>query len=198
MTGSVPPPLPTARPCCGSRFPSFLAGLVVGAAAVGVAATGFIQRERARYMEVEALRQAGHAVQDFVGGALAPATPANVGVYKSDADKVKALGDETVDDLRQGRLLAVYKLTTADYKNRAKREEFDKLVEDAQHVGAILPVAAHRESKVRKAAEGDGYEYYCSSLGNGFVGNVVFSFVFEPGDNGAWRIGQFEVSYVNR
>jgi hypothetical protein len=62
----------------------------------------------------------------------------------------------------------------------------------------IFPHPTQRESKVRPAIEGKGYEYYCSSGGNSFSGNVVFSFVFEPGDNETWRIGQMEISYANR
>jgi hypothetical protein len=179
---------PSARGCCGTRFPSFLAGLVVGAAAVGVAATVHIRHEQARLLPAQ-------EVQDFVGGLIATSGPSP---SPSDADKVRKAGDDSVDDLRQGRLLAVYNLTTAEYRNRVKREEFDKMLAEVANLRLIFPSAQMRESKVRKAAEGDGYEYYCSSGGNGFNGNVVFSFVFEPGDNGVWRIGQLEVNYANK
>lgn len=197
MSDSVPPPLPSARGCCGTRFPSFLAGLIVGAGAVGVAATIHIRHEQARLQELQAFRQSGQAVQDFVGGFGDLIATNGPSPSPSDADKVKKAGDDSVDDLRQGRLLAVYNLTTPEYRNRVKREDFDKLIAEVQHVSGILPLA-HRESKVRKAAEGNGYEYYCSSGGNGFGGNVVFSFVFEPGDNGVWRISQLEVNYANK
>jgi hypothetical protein len=198
MSDSIPPPLRSARGCCGNRFPSFLAGLVVGAAAVGVAATIHIRHEQARLLEPQAIRQSGQAVQDFVGGIgdlLASNSPSP---SPSDTDKVRKAGDDSVDDLRQGRLLAVYNLTTAEYRNRVKREDFDKMLAEVANLRLIFPSAQMRESKVRKAAEGNAYEYYCSSGGNGFNGNVVFSFVFEPGDNGVWRISQLEVNYANK
>jgi hypothetical protein len=200
MTDSVPPPLPSEKQCCSSRFAGFLVGVVVGAVAVSAAATFYIQRERAKFNELLAFRDAGHAVQDLATGfgVNLPAGMKGNAKPESDAERVKALGDETVEDLRQGRLTAVYKLTTADYQKRVKREDFDKLLADVTNLRQIYTVPVQRESKVRKAAEGEGYEYYCSSGGNQFSGNVVFSLVFEPGDNGAWRIGQFEVTFAGR
>jgi hypothetical protein len=182
----------------------FLAGLVVGGGVVAAAGLTYVQRERAiaqkAIADAATIGQANRAVQDFVSGtlSLAGGGPAGSAPAASDADKVKALGDESVEDLRQSRLLAVYKLTTADYKNRVKREEFDKMMAEVSNVRHIFPIAQQRESKVRKATDGDGFEYYCSSGGNGFTGNVVFAFVFVPGDNNTWRIGQLEVNYANR
>ena len=202
----VPPPLPTARRQCGSRFPAFVVGLVIGAVTVSTFATKVIRREQARSQAAiaEALaspRQVGHVFENLVGDHLAPlvgtssSTP--VAGPKTGAEVVKALGDESVDDLRQGRLLAVYNLTTPDYKKRFKREEFDKMIREVPNVRFISATPHQRESKVRKSLEGKGYEYYCSS-GGSFSGNVVVSFLFVPGDNGSWRIGQFEISYATR
>jgi hypothetical protein len=200
MTDSVPPPLPGEKQCCGSRFTGFLAGFVVGAVVVGAAATVYIQKERAKVSDFLAVRDAGRAVQDLASGfgVNLPAGMKGNAKPESDAERVKALGDETVEDLRQGRLTAVYKLTTADYQKRVKREDFDKLLAEVTNIRQIYTMPLQRESKVRKAAEGEGYEYYCSSGGNAFSGNVVFSLVFEPGDAGAWRISQFEVTFAGR
>jgi hypothetical protein len=203
---TVPPPLPTARRQCCNRFPAFVTGLVIGAVAVGIVATGFIRREQARTQAAiaEALAtrgQVGHVFDNLIGDGLAPLAGASSSTPatgpKTSAEMVKALGDESVDDLRQGRLLAVYNLTTPDYKKRVKREEFDKMVNEVPNVRLIYSASQQRESKVRQSLEGKGYEYYCSSGGN-FSGNVVVSFLFEPGDNGNWRIGKFEINYTNR
>ena len=103
-----------------------------------------------------------------------------------------------MDDLRQGRLLAVYRLTTKEYQAGMKQEDFDKMIAGVQHLSSIYANPQQRESKVRKASDGDGYEYYCSSPPAANAGNVVFSFIFVPGEHGAWRISDVQVTYVNR
>jgi hypothetical protein len=179
-------------------FP-FIAGLIVGGAAV--AGVGFVhmQRDRARADEaaVANFEQANQTVQDFLSAPLlskaTPTTVATPAAAATDADKVKALGDESVEDLRQGRLLAVYRLTTKEFQDRTKWEEFEKKFTAVSQLRLVSPNQASRESKIRKAADGDGYEYYCSATG-GFNGNVNFAIVFVPGDNGNWRIEDVQVS----
>ena len=39
---------------------------------------------------------------------------------------------------------------------------------------------------------------YCSSPPGANAGNVVFSFIFVPGEHGVWRISDVQVKYVNR
>jgi hypothetical protein len=210
MTDS-PPPLPIAKQSCCGRFPAFLAGLLVGAAVVGVAATVFIKKERERGEAVLAdaratlaqfgasVPQAGQIMNNLMGGQLPVSSRGGAQAALTDAGKIKALGDESVDDLRQGRLLAVYRLTTKEYQAGKKREDFEKMMADVKSLGFIYANPLQRESKVRKAADGDGYEYYCSSeVVGAAAGNVVFSFIFVPGDNNSWRISDVQVNHTTR
>lgn len=202
MSGPLPPPLPGRR-CCssGGSTMSFVVGLILGGAGVAALGSVQIQRERARAEEAAVaaanFEHANRTVQDFLGGGIAQAGPAAEKTAATDADKVKALGDESVEDLRQGRLLAVYRLTTKEFQGRIKWEDFEKKIAAVSQLSFVSPNQANREAKIRKAAEGDGYEYYCSATG-GFSGNVNFAIVFVPGDNGGWRIEDVQVSATSR
>jgi len=217
MTTSVPPPLPMARESCTSRFPVFVAGFILGAALVGAGATFLINKdlscavaagadaEAALARAATEIPNAGQLLNNLAGGQLpglsGTATPPTVAPpAQTDAAKIKALGDEAVEDLRQGQVLAVYRLTTKEYQNGKKREDFEKSIVEVPNLSNIHGGAfAHlRESKVRKATEGDGYEYYCTASGSNISGNVVFSFIFVPGDNNSWRISDVQVNYHSR
>jgi hypothetical protein len=202
MSGSLPPPLPGRR-CCssGGSMTSFIAGLILGGAAVAAVGYVHVQRERARAEEAALaaanFQHASRTVQDFLAGGPTQAGPAAEKPAATDADKVKALGDESVEDLRQGRLLAVYRLTTKEFQGGTKWEDFEKKVTEVSQLRFVSPNLTSREAKVRKAADGDGYEYYCSATG-GFTGNVNVAIVFVPGDNGAWRIEDVRVGATSK
>jgi hypothetical protein len=113
----------------------------------------------------------------------------------SEAAQVKALGDATVDDLRQGRLLSAYRLTTKAYREKVPREKFEEMVRQRSSVHSVLTNPAQRETKVRRATEGVGYEYYCTSSRTNAAGLVNFAFTFVPADGG-WRIEELDISEV--
>lgn len=204
MSGSVPPPLPGRR-CCGSggSMMSFIAGLIVGGAAVAAVGYERLERERAAAEEAAVAAanfgQANRAVQGFLTDGLLPKATATIAADKptaTDAERVKALGDATVEDLRQGRLLAVYRLTTDDFQGHTKWEDFETKTAAVPNLRSVSSNQADREAYVRKAIKGEGYEYYCTATG-AFSGNVNFSFIFVPGDNGGWRLEDVQVSHAN-
>ena len=195
MSGPVPP----TAPRCGGTPSSFLTGLLVGAGLVAAAAFVFHEREQ-RQLALEAEHQAAEvapaqAAVAFLENGLAQAAPAagrTVPAKAGEVEQVKALGDATVDDLRQGRLLSAYRLTTLEFRAKTTKEAFDEMVRKANNVRNIYPNVGSRDTKVRKATDGPGYEYYCTSSGPNFSGVVNFAFVFVPLD-GDWRIDQFHV-----
>jgi hypothetical protein len=215
VSESIPPPLPDRR-CCGSSFLPFVAGVLVGGAAVAAAGYTYVRYERAAVARDRAaaqeaifaaahLDQAGTTVQGFLTDALADAVPAAVPVNPasgaagaSTEAAIKKLGEDAVDDLRQGRTLAVYRHTTKEYQKKTTREDFDKMVAEVTNLRYIYTDARQRDARIMKAAEGDSYEYYCSTGGNSFNGIVNFAFTFVPAESGGWLISDVQVSYTSK
>jgi hypothetical protein len=209
MNDSIPTVQPTEKSCCGGATLPFVAGLILGAAAVAAAGFLFFQRQRVAHQrdlaEVAhaqaALAQAGQLMQGAIGtaftagGNTVPVAGSNA-AFSAVSETIKKLGDESVDDLRQARYPAVYRHATKEYQKNVKREDFDKLLAEVQNLRYIQTEPRLRESKVVKAAEGDGYEYYCSSGGNSFNGIVNFAFTFVPAEGGGWLINDVQVSYT--
>jgi hypothetical protein len=201
---SLPVPDRSAASCCGGSKPSFLAGLVIGAVLIGAVATVYRQREMQRMAEMERMAAGEVAAPgldpakaglNLVDGVLGQTTRTKASP-ESEAEQVKALGDATVDDLRQDRLLSVYRLTTRAYRDKMPRDQFEEMVHKVTGLRQAAQAASQRETKVRKATEGPGYEYYCTAQKAPFAGVVNFAFTFVPGDNGDWRIDELEVSEV--
>jgi hypothetical protein len=210
MNDPIPSVQPVEKSCCGSSMGPFLIGLVVGAGVVGAAATAFILKERTAHQRAlaetaqaqAALTQAGQLMQGAIGTAFNVAGTPPVAVAATGAtipavaETIKKLGDESVDDLRQARTLAVYRHATKEYQKKVSREDFDKMMAEVQNLRYMHPDPRLRESKVTKAAEGEGYEYYCSSGGNSFNGIVNFAFTFVPAEGGGWLISDVQASFT--
>ena len=73
------------------------------------------------------------------------------------------------------------------YRGPLSALDFEKKITAVPHIRSMGANPLNRESKVRKATDGEGYEYYCSASG-GFVGlvNVAIFVHVLPLDTHFW------------
>jgi hypothetical protein len=168
----------------------FAMGLTLGLSVGSIGVYVWQQREFQKFRRQAAEQlEAIQAGKEIVGDLIIPA-----GNKSPDSveDRIQKLGDECVEDLRNDRLLSVYRMTTPAYQLRMPREQFDEMVHRAPKLRHMLVAATLRDSKVRLSADNKRGEYYCTSnlLSQGGVVNIALTFVDVDGQ---WLIDDIEL-----
>jgi hypothetical protein len=115
--------------------------------------------------------------------------------------QVLDFGKTFVGDLEQNRLTSAYRLTSAEYQQEVERQKFDELVEKLPGLKRLENMQ-HRQSKVRKSADGKQWEYYCtareidpnqlSGADPGLGPRINFAINIAKLDNG-WQVTALEI-----
>ncbi len=168
-------------------------GLVVGAAI----ATGIFLYVGNRDAD---RRQAMALAAGYARGLARSLSAGKPGTTEGDEEeaKIEELGKDFVADLERNRLASAYRVTSAAFQKRTERKMFDELVGKHPELTDLTSDESDGEHKVRKLADGKGYDYFftgkqAGAFSGGKLVNVALTFVREGSE---WRVEQIEITVM--